>query len=129
VNLLGIAALALSACSWTGLGGDDDVALAKIANRPMSCKQGDDCSLKWGKALKWVREHTKYRFRQATEALIVTENPQPGDPMSAFEVMKTPNGDGTYAISFDSYCGDEFGCDPSTLQHKADFVQTIMGNQ
>ncbi len=118
--------LSCSGCAWLGLGGDDELTLAKVAARTVTCVKGEDCSSKWQKARKWVQAHTELGFRQATDVLLTTESPQAGDPMSAFEIVKTPNSDGTYTITFDSYCGDEKVCDPSALQHKADFVRDLL---
>jgi hypothetical protein len=102
-------------------------AVEANAARSVTCQQGEDCEVKWGKALAWVRAHGAYKISQATDTLITTMGPLPSDPRPSYSIMKTAQGGGVYAIDFDGGCDNIFGCIPSLIQAKADFVLTVMG--
>jgi hypothetical protein len=88
------------------------------APRPIICSKGDDCDVKWGKALIWVRHNSAMPITVSTESTIATADwstydtpdksvlDEPGGP--SFTVLKTPCGRGLYLISLDTSCPNNF---------------------
>jgi len=71
----------------------------EIASRPLTCTKGDDCELRWARALAWVTHNSHWKLRTATEAVITTEGPL-DDIWLAYTVLKTPLWNGEYEITF-----------------------------
>ncbi len=96
------------------------------ASRPVTCSQGPDCEAKWGRALLWVQDHSRWKLRIANETIITTEGPFDTTD-AAYSITKVPTGVGTYNIAFRAGCGNIFGCVPGVLELQASFVNFVMG--
>lgn len=97
------------------------------ASRPVTCLQGPDCEAKWGRALIWVQDHSRWKLRIANDTLITTEGPFDSTD-AAYSITKVLTGKGTYSIVFRAGCGNVFGCVPSILELQASFVNFVMGS-
>ncbi len=58
--------------------------------------------------------------------MIATMGPWRDDARPAYTITKTANGDGSYTIRFQAECDNFFGCVPSLLEAKANFVSLVM---
>src|SRR5437773_1704606 len=88
--------LALSGC----LGGvrERNRQLTAIAAQPIYCQRGDECDVKWGRALRWVRDHSYYKLDKATATIITTQGPFASADRPAFTVTRSALGEGRYQI-------------------------------
>jgi len=100
--------------------------LQQIANQPIYCEKGNDCEVKWGRAILWISNNSYWKIRQQTDNLITTEGPF-NKTKASYVVNKTPLGGGRYQITMRLGCGNPFGCVPSTLSLKASFVKFVLG--
>jgi len=96
------------------------------ASRPITCSQGQDCEVKWGRALLWVQDNSRWKIRIANDTLITTEGPRDTTD-AAYEISKVLAEKGMYSISFHAWCGNRFGCFPSILELQASFVNFVKG--
>lgn len=94
---------------------------------PITCAAGDDCAVKWGRALTWVIEHSQYQIRIQSDSLIQTAGPTANDAWSAFTVSKVPTGEGVYQINFKAECDNMFGCAPPVAKSRASFAAAVNG--
>lgn len=120
---LTVAAL-LSSCATP----QQKAMLEMDASRPMICQQGQDCEVKWSRALVWVQDNSRWKLRIANDSLITTEGPFDTTDAS-FSINKIPLGNGQYSIAFRAGCGNMFGCVPSLLELKASFVNAVLLSQ
>jgi len=96
------------------------------ASRPITCSQGQDCEVKWGRALRWVQDNSRWKIRIANDTLITTEGPRDTTD-AAYEISKDLTDKGIYSISFHAWCGNRFGCFPSISEIQASFVNFVKG--
>jgi hypothetical protein len=96
------------------------------ASRPITCSQGQDCEVKWGRALLWVQDNSRWKIRIANDTLITTEGPRDTTD-AAYEISKDLTDKGIYSISFHAWCGNRFGCFPSISELQASFVNFVKG--
>ena len=125
VIVLLAAPIALSSCG-PSLTPAQEAALQAVASRPVLCRAGNDCEVRWGRALLWVQTYSAYKVRIAGDSMIATVGPWRHDERPAYTITKTANGDGSYTISFQAECDYLFGCVPSLLEAKASFVSFVM---
>ena len=97
------------------------------AARPVTCTAGEDCEVKWGRALQWVLDNSAYKLQTQSDALLSTFGPFPNDPRPAYSISKVATGGGNYVIDFRGGCDNIFGCQPTLLEGKASFVGAVMG--
>ena len=123
-----IAALCLAAVAGSGGGGGptQEAALRAQAARPVTCNAGQDCGLKWGRAIQWAGTHS-YRILSSTFSHIQTEESSKNRSKPVFTITRVANPDGGYTIEFDGKCHGWFGCVPTVLEEKASFAQYVMG--
>ncbi|RKP45493.1 hypothetical protein [Trinickia fusca] len=93
----------------------------QIATAPLVCKDADECALWWRRAHDWVSHHASYKLRSETDTLIETAGPAGGSGKLAYEITKTPGGDGSATIGFAARCDSMLGCDPNPWKAGADF--------
>jgi len=126
---LGIIVCLLSACGPT-MTPQQQVFLKELANRLVTCKKGDDCKEKWGRAVQWVSKHSGTGIREVNDNLITTnmvsDGSRPPFKYPEFTVLRYAKGK-YLTIDFDSYCDHGFACNPTALQLRADFVTFVMG--
>lgn len=124
VNALSIILIAvmLKACAtMTPL---QQAYLSQLANTPIYCQGGEDCEVKWGRAILWITQNAYWKIRVQTDNLITTEGPLDA-VYAAYQVQKIPLGSNEYQIVMSLGCGNPFGCVPSLLELKASFVQFV----
>ncbi len=100
------------------------------ASQPVTCSKGSDCEAKWGRALTWVKSHSKYGIKIASETIISTEVSHTWND-AVFSITKVKADDETYTIVFRAGCNSilaatTLGCSPSVLELKASFVNFVM---
>lgn len=115
-------ALLLFGCST--ITPEQNAYLTVMANMPIYCESGEDCEVKWGRALMWVTRNSYWKIRVQTNDLITTEGPF-DTVYAAYQIQKVPLGNNRYEIVMNLGCGNPFGCVPSLLELKADFVQFV----
>ncbi len=125
VIVLPAALIALSSCG-PSLTPAQQAALQAVASRPVICRAGNDCEVRWGRALQWVETYSAYKVRIAGDSMIATMGPWRHDARPAYTITKTANGDGSYTIGFQAECDNLFGCVPSLLEAKASFISFVM---
>ena len=84
------------------------------ASKPIFCTAGEDCSLKWGRVLSWIKMNSRYKLRMVNHSVIATYGPTKQSPDIAYEATKIPVGNGTYQIELRGECDNLFGCLPET---------------
>jgi hypothetical protein len=99
----------------------DKAYYQRVANSPIYCTDAEDCEVKWGRAILWVSQNSHWKIRNQSDWLITTEGPF-DTVHAAYSINKVPLGNGKYQIMMQAGCGNLFGCVPSILQLKADFV-------
>lgn len=119
-----VAGLVLSGC--VTMTPQQRAAMQASAARPITCFGPEDCQIRWGRALQWVKLHSAYRFDQASDSLISTKGPLPSSPDSAFTITKLARGGGRYDIDFSAGCDNFIGCIPSVIEEKASFADYVM---
>jgi hypothetical protein len=98
--------------------------LAEAARTPVICTSQTECEVKWAKAIRWLQDNSRWKFRNVTENLVTTEGPMDSSN-AAFEVTRVPHGDGkTYDIVLRAWCGAS-QCRPSILELGADFARVV----
>ena len=98
--------------------------LSNQANTPIYCEGGENCEIKWSRAIMWISQYSHWKIRVQTDSLITTEGPF--DTVdAAYQVQKVPLGNNKYSIDMSLGCGNPFGCVPSALELKASFVQFV----
>ena len=102
----------------------DKAYYQRVANSPIYCSDADDCEVKWGRAILWVSQNSHWKIRNQSDNLITTEGPF-DSVYAAYCINKVPLGKGKYRIMMRAGCGNPFGCVPSTLQLKANFVEFV----
>lgn len=112
----------VTACST--MSATDNNYYQSLANSPIYCSNEEDCEVKWGRAILWVSKNSHWKIRNQSDSLITTEGPFK-TVYPAFIINKVPLGKGMYQIMFDAGCGNIFGCIPSTIQLKANFVEFV----
>lgn len=120
-----IAAFAVAACATPSP--QETALIQSQAARQVTCMTGDDCDVKWGKALQWVLNHSDYRVQVQSETLIQTFGPLPNSASPAYIITKAAMGGGSFLIDFRAGCDNIFGCIPDPVRARADFVVTLMG--
>ena len=112
----------LSGCAT--MSASDKTYYQQAANSPIYCSDADDCEVKWGRAILWVSQNSHWKIRNQSDSLITTEGPF-DTVYAAYSINKVPLGKGNYQIMMRAGCGNPFGCVPSTLQLKANFVESV----
>jgi hypothetical protein len=131
-----LATLLLSSCAGlfddtAGMKPAELAALNDDLNIDLTCTAGEDCELKWSRAMDWLQRNSCWKLRNVTDSLITTEGPF-NTQSAAFEITKFPRGGGVYEIRFRAGCGNPFGCSPSIKKLTANFnlfVSTGFGEQ
>lgn len=106
---------------------EQKVALEQNAARPVICSKGDDCDVKWGRALSWVLKNSSWKIQSQSDNLIQTFTPINASAASGFIVNKVPLGNGQFQIVMTSGCDNFLGCIPDAITLKASFNQFVDG--
>jgi len=99
-------------------------AMEANAAKEIICLKGDDCDVKWGRAIDWIKKESKWKIKTQTDNLIQTlgldstDNRHPG-----FVVFKTPVGSERFRITMDTVCD----CFENPLLFKASFNTFVLG--
>lgn len=129
-NLL-VALLIAGVAGCATLSPEQVAALQERASKRVTCVKGEDCEIKWGRAIAWVVRHSEWKIQTQTDNIIQTFGPstQINTTASAFVVNKVPLGDGSYEIGMGSSCGNIFGCIPDALTLRASFNHFVLEGQ
>lgn len=117
---------ALAGCSTTMT--PQQAALADEASKRIVCTDGDDCNVKWGRALQWTVGNVIYSISAQTDLLIQTRGPDMYSTSAGFTITKVSLGGGQSQIDISGACNNMFGCIPSLTQSRASFVRAVTGD-
>ncbi|ALA60181.1 hypothetical protein [Nitrospira moscoviensis] len=115
----------LAAC--TTLTPEQELHLKTIAATPVVCSKGDDCEMKWGRAIAWISRNSQWKIQTQTDNIIQTYTPIGASAASGFLVNKVPLGDGRYEIMMTSGCANFIGCIPDATTLRARFNEFVLG--
>lgn len=123
--LEGVAMIAfLSGCATT-LTPEQKAEFEKYAAQQVTCTEGDDCDVKWGKARTWVLKYSGWKIEILTNSIIQTYGPY-NDRVSAYVINKVPIGNRRHKITIYVTCNNLFGCKPEPLIATALFNAFIL---
>jgi hypothetical protein len=125
-----ILAAALCSAVLTGcstLSPAQQAALGAEASKRILCSDGEDCSVKWGRALQWTVNNATYSISAQTDSLIQTRGPEEYGTSAGFTITKVPLGGGQSEIRISGACANMFGCIPSLVESRASFVRAVTG--
>lgn len=103
----------LSGCATT-MTPEQKAELEKYAAQQITCTEGDDCNVKWGKARTWVLKHSQWKIEILTDSIIQTYGPY-NSRASAYVINKVPMGNRLHKITIYVTCNNLFGCTPEPL--------------
>ena len=125
-SILAIVVLSLCVAGCETMTPEQLAAQNAQAARPVGCQGQEDCEVKWGRATRWVLDHSEFKIRSQSETMIATMGPLPNDPTPAFTITKIALGQGAYEFDFRGGCDNMFGCVPSMTASRASFVAAVM---
>jgi hypothetical protein len=117
------AILAASGCST--MTPEQEAEMYKMAGQPVYCEGKDDCDLKWGLAIDWIKANAYYKIDHIGKSMISTRGPEHNEANPAYWVIRVPQGNDKYRIDFDGRCDNLFGCIPSIVESRADFNKFV----
>ena len=106
---------------------EQQAQLDKVASRKVTCTKGDDCDVKWRRALTWVSRNSR-KFQMRGDSIIDTFIPVNQSAASNFLVSKVPLGNGVYEITIITGCDNLRGCVPNATQLRASFNRFVLGD-
>lgn len=129
----------MSACTPVKNATPEQIAmLHRIADRQITCDEGEDCKKKMARAVEWVKKHNEighsyygyqtYEITKASSSTIQTRGVhfKEAGNFPAFRILRYRREDGRYNIDFSTMC-DTMTCTPSGLGLRASFVNTLIG--
>jgi hypothetical protein len=116
------ATLFLSGCALT----PDQGELERHAANKIIRTLGDDCDVKWRRAITWVSQNSQWKIQTQNDNLIQTHPPINRSAASGFLVNKVPLGHKIYEISMTSGCDNLLGCIPNATGLKASFNRFVL---
>ena len=119
------ATLLLSGC--VTLTPEQKAELERQAAQQVTCTKGDDCEVKWGRALTWISQNSQWKIQTQNDNMIQTYTPINQSAASGFLVNKVPLGNGVYEITMASGCDNLLGCIPNATELKASFNRFVLG--
>ena len=130
VATLGLAALVVAILTLAGcttLTHQQEAQIQANANRRVTCSKGADCDTKWGRAVAWISQNSRWKIQIQNEHMIQTYTAVGGSPSSSFLVNKVPVDNDTFEIVMTSGCDNIFGCTPDAATLKAMFTNFLIG--
>lgn len=106
---------------------EQQTQLEKDAALQITCTTGEDCEVKWGRAIAWINRNSHWRIQTQNDFMIQTYPSFRGSAASSFLVTKLPSGSGVYKITMTSECGTFPDCRPSTTELSAKFNRFVVG--
>lgn len=106
---------------------EQEARLEKDAGQQVTCTQGDECEVKWGRAITWVSRISQWKIQTQTDNIIQTYTSVGGSAASSFLVNKVPLGNGVYDIAMISACDNLIACIPNATELKASFNRFVIG--
>lgn len=104
-------------------------AINEQAQRQITCMQGEDCDIKWGRAVAWVAKYSSWKIQLQSDLIIQTYSAVGGSPSPGYLVNKVPLGNGRFHITLTSGCDNIFGCVPDHTTSLASFNQFVGGSE
>lgn len=121
------AALALSACG-VPTRQDDDPTRSAEAMAPLTCSSRAQCDTYWQRAQVWVAQHSAYRLKLVTDAVIETYGPANADISLAYRILRVPDGPaGAARITISTNCDNFIRCNPSRTDAIIAFKRFVRG--
>lgn len=123
----GLIVLAVLVCSCVGLPSPEEEAALRAkreqveATRP-TCEGEKDCAAKWDAAQLYVVKNSDFKIQTATNVLIETFSPSPGDLGTAISVTKEPLGGGRFKFVVRAYC---YVCTRHPVEVDLDFNRQV----
>ncbi len=85
----------------------------KVAQTQIYCDAGEDCEIKWGRAVYYASKYNRCGIQTPTDTLITSVGSRPGSrrcfgpykPAVMYHISKLPMGKGKYEIRADVRCG------------------------
>lgn len=127
VILIGLSLSVGGCAARAALTPQEQAQIQANANRKITCTKGDDCDMKWGRAITWVSQNSHWKVQLQNDYLIQTYTSMNGSPYSSFLVNKAPIDNGSSEIVMSSGCGNMFGCVPDETILRASFTNFIIG--
>lgn len=106
---------------------EQQAQLEKDAAKKVTCTRGDDCKVKWDRAITWISQNSQWKIQTQNENMIQTDTAAGGSPASHFLVNKVLRGKGLYEITMMSGCDNFIGCEPDATYLKASFNRFVVG--
>ena len=106
---------------------EQQAKMNKDAAQKVTCTKGDDCEVKWGRAITWISQNSQWKIQTQNENMIQTYTAVGGSAASHFLVNKVPQGSGLYEITMASGCDNFIGCVPDATYLKASFNRFVVG--
>ncbi len=120
-----VAAQFISGC--VALTPEQEAQLNRDATQLVTCTKGEDCDVKWGRAITWISRNSQWKIQLQNDSMIQTYTPIGQSASSGFLVNKVPQGNGVYEITMTSACDNIIGCIPDARELKASFNRFVMG--
>jgi hypothetical protein len=121
-SMLCVVSCVVAACGATNHVSPDTM---QTATAPLICQDETQCGAWWQRAQQWVERHGAYPLRTVTASLIATAGPEGGSGKLAYEITKSPNGDGSATIGFSAHCDSMLGCHPNPWEAGAAFKRCV----
>ena len=101
------------------------MAHVEVPARPITCRVGPDCDVKWSRAVAWVANNSRWKIQTQTDLLVQTYNSADGSQSPSFTVSRAASGDGLYEISLNGACDNLFGCNPTIPEARTKFAEFV----
>jgi hypothetical protein len=117
----------LSASGCTTLTPEQQAQLQKDASMKITCMKGDDCDMRWGRAIAWISQNSRWKIQSESDFLIQTYTSSRSSTASSFVLNKVPMGNDMFEINMTSGCANWLGCTPNATELKATFNRFVAG--
>lgn len=124
--ILAVAAL-VAGCAAAQPSPERQARLTEMARTIPTCDEATDCAAKWQAAQLWVAQHSPYRIRLVTGALIETYGSN--DFQLSMRVFKQPIAPGRSRIAAEAWCGNGFSCLSDPVEALIAFNRDVAGAQ
>ena len=106
---------------------EQQAQLERDAAQQITCTKGEDCEVKWGRAITWISRNSQWKIQTQNDNMIQTYTSVGSSAASSFLVNKVPLGNGVYEIGMTSGCDNLLGCIPDATELKASFNRFVSG--
>ncbi|BCO31284.1 hypothetical protein TspCOW1_13870 [Thiohalobacter sp. COW1] len=93
----------------------------------VNCAGEADCRVKWQRAEQWVRSHSEWPIKTATETLIETQRQRFRNYSRLYYRITREKQEGNTEIRFDAGCLPSVHCNPDPEAARAEFNRFVRG--